>query len=200
MSNERVGAEMDLAPARSYLATFENFYNQHYPRLMNHVGGLVGDRVSAEDIVADTLTLMWIRWESLDGPRDATAGFPRMRGYAYTTARHKVMEFLRSARRSCSLADDELESVLVGRSGGVSGIDTAETFRAIRSLPDRQRQVVGMRILGFDDREVAEWLGVGEGTVRSHLAQARRKLLDHLGLIGRASGAVGTGAGDRRPC
>lgn len=39
---------------------------------------------------------------------------------------------------------------------------------------------LAMRILGYEDDEVADVLGVGEGTVRSHLAHARRKIAKHL--------------------
>lgn len=54
--------------------------------------------------------------------------------------------------------------------------------RSLRELPEEQRRVVLMRDMeGYVHREVAERLGIPEGTVMSRLHNARRKLRRALG-------------------
>ena len=53
--------------------------------------------------------------------------------------------------------------------------------RAIESLPDMQRVVARLSLVEeFDHAEIADMTGVSEGTVRSHLSLARKKLREEL--------------------
>lgn len=53
--------------------------------------------------------------------------------------------------------------------------------RAIESLPEMQRVVARLNLVEeFSHSEVAALTGLSEGTVRSHLSLARRKLREHL--------------------
>lgn len=57
----------------------------------------------------------------------------------------------------------------------------ARLGRALGALPDKLRQVVILAAIeGQDMREVSELLGVPEGTVKSRLFKARRKLAEML--------------------
>jgi RNA polymerase sigma-70 factor (ECF subfamily) len=57
----------------------------------------------------------------------------------------------------------------------------AELWQAIDALPDKLRMVVVLSsIEGHDLREVASLLNVPEGTVKSRLFLARRRLKEHL--------------------
>ena len=48
---------------------------------------------------------------------------------------------------------------------------------ALRALPRRQREVTVLRYyLGLDVAEIAEWLGIGQGTVKAMLFRARQSL------------------------
>ena len=62
--------------------------------------------------------------------------------------------------------------------GGVQSLDQRLMLeRALRELPEEQRRVVVMRDMeGYVHREVAERLGIPEGTVMSRLHIARRRL------------------------
>ncbi|HXV86616.1 MAG TPA: sigma-70 family RNA polymerase sigma factor [Gemmatimonadales bacterium] len=54
-------------------------------------------------------------------------------------------------------------------------------WAALATLPERQRMaVVLFDVEGYSHREIAEALGVPEGTVRSHVFHARRALRDAL--------------------
>lgn len=62
--------------------------------------------------------------------------------------------------------------------GGMQSLDQRLMLeRALRELPEEQRRVVVMRDMeGYVHREVAERLGIPEGTVMSRLHIARRRL------------------------
>ena len=60
------------------------------------------------------------------------------------------------------------------------GIDVA---RALERLPRRQREAVVLRYyLQFDTKEIAEAMGVHDGTVKSTLARARATLAVELDI------------------
>lgn len=60
--------------------------------------------------------------------------------------------------------------------------DRVDVERALAALPRRQREATVLRYyLGFDLAEVAEVLGVHEGTAKTTLFRARRALAATLG-------------------
>ena len=64
-------------------------------------------------------------------------------------------------------------------------VDDTEFWRAVRSLPRRQAQVIALHYL--EDRsvlEVAKILEIAEGTVKKHLHDGRLALVRRLGLEG----------------
>ena len=59
--------------------------------------------------------------------------------------------------------------------------DQVEVARALATLPRREREVAVLRyLLGFDTKETAAVLSVGEGTVKSSLSRARTHLAETL--------------------
>jgi RNA polymerase sigma-70 factor (ECF subfamily) len=57
-------------------------------------------------------------------------------------------------------------------------------MRHLLALPERQREVVALRIvLGLDTRQTARLLGIAEGTVTSHLFRALARLQEELSTI-----------------
>ncbi|MEV8440778.1 sigma-70 family RNA polymerase sigma factor [Actinosynnema sp. NPDC051121] len=157
------------------------FYKQHYARLRYRLRVLVRDDAAAEDLLADTMTLMWSRWRELAGPSDEADGFPRMRAYAYRTAYLKLVRYRQRVNYDSSLTCFEAESEIFASYNDASvGVELAETVREIARLPEQQRQTLVLKLLGYEDEEVAEKLGVKQATVRSNLTHARRKIVDYL--------------------
>jgi RNA polymerase sigma factor (sigma-70 family) len=61
------------------------------------------------------------------------------------------------------------------------GADRVDVERALAGLPRRQRQISVLRyFLQLDTREVADALGVSEGTVKNSLSKARTALATSL--------------------
>jgi RNA polymerase sigma factor (sigma-70 family) len=66
----------------------------------------------------------------------------------------------------------------------VDAADTVDLGRALARLPRRQRAMVVLRYLeDIGVAEVAELLGVREGTVKSQTARAVTKLRTALGVV-----------------
>jgi RNA polymerase sigma-70 factor (ECF subfamily) len=60
--------------------------------------------------------------------------------------------------------------------------DRVDVERALAALPRRQREATVLRYyLGFDVEQIAEMLGVHEGTAKTTLFRARRALAASLG-------------------
>jgi len=61
--------------------------------------------------------------------------------------------------------------------------DDAEFWRAVRSLPRRQAQVIALRYLeDLTLAEIAQILGTSDGTVKKQLHDGRRAVIRRLGL------------------
>ncbi|MFI5916227.1 sigma-70 family RNA polymerase sigma factor [Dactylosporangium sp. NPDC051541] len=134
---------------------------------------LLGDRDRADDAVQHSLTVLYARWgrvheiENLDG-------------YVHTMV---VRECFRDRRRW--LARVRLSPVTPDVAVASAGPEIEQRMllrAALRSLPERQRTVLVLRFLC--DRpvlEVAQLLGLAEGTVKAHTARGLDALRRELG-------------------
>src|SRR3954471_12135994 len=160
-------------------ATIHEFLHTEYPRLVAAVALVSGSRASAEDAVQEALVKAWERSEKgsdIESPRawGATVALTHSR----SGLRRLLVE--RRARRP-EPPEDAFEAA--DRS-----LDVA---RAVERLPRRQREAVVLRYyLRFDTKEIAEAMGVHDGTVKSNLARARATLAQLLGSPERTSDAT----------
>jgi RNA polymerase sigma-70 factor (sigma-E family) len=131
---------------------------------------MLGDLPSAEDVVQEAFYGLYRRWGRLAD----TAG-------ALYYVRTSVLNGCRSALRHRavrrrSLADPpsavSAETVVLG------GEEREDVIRALRRLPDRQREVLILRFYAeLPDEQIARVMGIRPGTVRSTAFRA----LDALG-------------------
>ena len=146
--------------------TIREFLRDDYPRLVNAVALLTGDLPAAEDAVQEALVRAWIRSDRGDVIESLPAwvavvamNFTRS-GWRRVTAERRARALLASV-----VADDS------------RGVDRVDIQRALAGLPRRQRQIAVLRyFLQMDTREVADALGVSEGTVKNSLSKARDAL------------------------
>ena len=147
-------------------AGFEVFFRAEYPNVYRAVFLATGNREVAEDAVQEAFERAFVRWRRLS--RHDWAG-----GWVMTTALNASRKVLR--RRS----DLPLEN---GERTTAPVATNADLTAALRALPLRQRQAVLLFYLGdLHPHAIAEAMGISEGTVKAHLAQARSKLRELLG-------------------
>ncbi len=151
--------------------TIREFLRDDYPRLVNAVALLTGDVSAAEDAVQEALVRAWIQSDRGDVIESLPAwvvvvamNLTRSGWRGVTAERHA------RARLASAAASDDVRSV-----------DRVDVERALAGLPRRQRQIAVLRyFLQLDTREVADALGVSEGTVKNSLSKARTALATSL--------------------
>lgn len=145
---------------------FETFYATEFQRVFKAVYLSCGDRSLAHDATQEAFERAFVRWRRLS--REGWAG-----GWVMTTALNLMRKDLKRprdadlARVAPSVATDRYETDLLD---------------ILRGLPHRQRAAVLLHyVADMPVREVADAMGVAEGTVKALLAQAREKLRTTLG-------------------
>ena len=137
---------------------------------------VLGEWTAAQDVVQDVFVELW----SNPGRYDPAAG--SLRTYLTVLARHRAVDIVRSELRR--IARQERNQRLTPKqelpSPGeeVAAAEAAGVVRkAVRLLPDSQRQVVELAYFGgLSYREVAQAAGIPEGTAKSRLRLALAKL------------------------
>ena len=132
---------------------------------------ILEDEAEAEDAVQELFLKLWSGRDALDGIRNP-------KGYGIRVLRNLCLDRIRRSRKM------ETPAVLPepewpGRQD--EAVDEkerlAKVLDAIKSLPDRQREVLTLRTLdGLSYEEIAERTGMNQLTLRVVLSQARRKI------------------------
>jgi RNA polymerase sigma-70 factor (ECF subfamily) len=177
-----VPAHPDLALAErcraNAPAAFEELYRAHAPRLFGLACRLVG-RADADDLLQDIFLAAYRRLGSYRG--EAALGT-----WLFRLGTNCCLDHLRSrAGRSAALTDelDDEPDAAGPRAGPILGVvDRLDLERALADLPAGARTVFVLHdVEGFEHREIAELLGVAEGTSKSQLHRARLRLRRVLG-------------------
>jgi len=150
-------------------------FEQLYQRYARPVFGLalrkLGDRGRAEDAVQETFASIWRSAGSYKPERGP--GAP----WLYAVARNAIVDRARARSESPAEIPDE-------PAPGPTPLDQAEqgwvawrVHRALEELPEREREVVALAYWsGLSQSEVAEFLGIPLGTVKTRT----RAALGHL--------------------
>ena len=164
----RLAAGDDLALAEAF--------DQLGPAVYGAALRVLGEWTAAQDVAQDVFVVLWTH----PGRYDPAAG--SLRTYLTVLARHRAVDMVRSELRR--IARQERNQRLTPqqelRSPGdeVEAAEAAGVVRAaVRLLPDSQRQVVELAYFGgLSYREVAQAVGIPEGTAKSRLRLAMAKL------------------------
>lgn len=145
----------------------EEVYRKHADELVRFATGLVGP-FDAQDVVSEACLRAFAsdRWREVRDPR----------AYLYRA----VLNRARSERRSLQRRRLREERTAQPESVAVTEPDL-DVLEAVSQLSLRQRAVVMLTYWeDLPPHEVAERLGISEGSVRRHLARARQRLREWL--------------------
>ena len=160
--------------SRGVSETFEDFYEREFAAVVGLAYALSGSRSGAEDLAQEAFLAAHRRWDRIGGYERPDAWVRRVvANLSVSTFRRRVIEAKALAR------------VAIGSSETMPELsaDDVEFWRAVRSLPRRQAQVIALHYL--EDMSVIEVAGVldmAEGTVKKHLHDGRRALARRLRL------------------
>ncbi|MGH2572717.1 MAG: RNA polymerase sigma factor [Actinomycetota bacterium] len=149
-----------------------------YGRLVAGVALMCGSRAAAEDAVQEALARAWERSNRGELIRSLKAWVARV-------AINLVRSGFRRARAE-RRARERLGRQVAGAASEASPLgghdEVADLRRALAILPRRQREATVLRYyLDMDVKEIADVLGVTEGTAKTTLFRARHALADALG-------------------
>ena len=161
--------------ADSAAAAVAALYQHHAVGLIRLAYLMLGDRAGAEDAVQDAFCGLYRHWDRL-ADRD--------RALAYV--RSSVLNGCRSALRRRTTGRRLLTAYqppTASAEAAVLGLEERqEVMRAVRRLPERQREALVLRFyLDLPEREIARLMGLRPSSVRSATARALKALGHALG-------------------
>lgn len=156
-------------------AEFEALYREHHRRVYAIALRFARDADRAEEIVQDAFVRVWRSLPSFNGNS-------RLSTWVHSVAVNAALDRVRArSRREARIATDvdpDRYAAEVARAMPEADVDLE---RAIAALPDGAREVVILHYIeGYPCAEIAERLGIVEGTVKSQLHRARTLLKEAL--------------------
>lgn len=165
--------ELVAALRAGELAAFDRLYDRYARRLYGYIRRMVSEPARADDAFQEVF-LVVLRGKGADAP-----GFDPERGrfaaWLFAVARNRCRADRRQVLTRAALLSEGSERLLpIGDPNPERQLDDARRVHAaIAELPEEQRQLILMKQLGeLTYREIAELLGVAEGTIKSRLHAA----------------------------
>ncbi len=133
----------------------------------------------AEEVTQDVFLNIWLKAESFNSGR----GNPR--SWIMSVTHHRVVDVIRSRRRSTVMTDPEGYDTLERLPSSGPSVESQVTQRldreriekALDTLPDNQREVIELAYFeGYSQSEMADLLGQPLGTIKTRVRLAMQKL------------------------
>jgi RNA polymerase sigma-70 factor (ECF subfamily) len=157
------------------LGAFEELYRAHAGKLFSVAYRMLGNPTDAEDLLQEVFLSAHRKLETFRG--ESALGT-----WLYRLAMNQCLDYLRSrAARTNQVTgtlDDEPGLYDAGSRGlAEQTVTRMDLERALAQLPDGCRAAFVLHdIVGLEQREVAEALGIAEGTSKSQVHKARLRL------------------------
>ncbi len=175
---QRRGTEEDERTERALItrtaegdeSAFRLLYDRLAERVFRYAFTLLHNRHLAEEVAQETMVIVWKQAAKFEGRS-------RVSTWVFGIARFRALDLLRKEKRGERVP--ELNLVEPDPAPAVQ--DRERTLRAIKTLPEEQREVVFLTFYeGLSYGEIAGMLGIPEGTVKSRMYYARRTLAEAL--------------------
>ncbi|MFI0373701.1 RNA polymerase sigma factor [Actinomadura sp. 1N219] len=161
---------------RETLSSFPVFYRHWMPRITGYLRSQTSDGRWVEDIAQESMLAARRRWDEL-------VTYDKPGAWLFRVATTMLRRWQAKAREQCTSLDDMITRGGAGPpSAGARGTDgRLDLMDAVRSLPRRQREAVALHcLLEFPMPEVARILDISEGSAKTHVYRARRRLEELL--------------------
>ncbi|MEU7855842.1 MULTISPECIES: SigE family RNA polymerase sigma factor [Nonomuraea] len=150
-------------------------FAEHHVGLVRLALVMVGDQATAEDVVQEAFTRTHAGRGRL---RDPDKALTYVRSAVFNGCRSVMRRRATVFRRAVPYEPP----VWSAESAALLSEERREVLRALRGLPDRQREALTLRYyLDLSDQEIAETMGISGSTARSTIARG-------LAALGRALG------------
>lgn len=164
--DDRTIAASDRASTRRGVSEFDAIFDAHYQRLVRALTIVAGDAETAADAVQEAFVKAHLRWRRISRYDDPVGWVRRV---AINQLRDDHRRRGRKQRAIIRLAS---------RSDTVTPAPELDEFdRLLATLPKQQRATTALFYVdGLTVAEIAAALGIAEGSVKSHLHDARKRL------------------------
>ena len=160
---------------RGELGAFEELYRAHAGRLFSLTCRMVGNPADAEDLLQEVFLAAHRKLDTFRG--ESALGT-----WLYRLAANLCLDYLRSRAARTSQVTDSLDDEPWIPDAGSRGlaertVSKMDLERALALLPDGCRAAFVLHdVEGLEHGEVAAVLGIAEGTSKSQVHKARRRL------------------------
>lgn len=156
--------------------TFEERLLALLPRLRRFAAGLARHPADGDDLCQATIV------RALDRRNQWQPG-TRLDSWIYTMMRNMWIDEQRArSRRGETFVAEEAGAAIGGSGGQEEAVALSDIDRALRFLPDEQREAVLLVMVeGYSYKEAAAIVGCPVGTLNSRLVRGRDALMSHLG-------------------
>jgi RNA polymerase sigma factor (sigma-70 family) len=185
--SERAGR--DLRPSdwertvrRALIARDDRALGEIYDQFASFVYGIafrvIGDARAAEDVAQDVFMKLWEQPTGFEPERGS------LRTWLGTLAHRRAVDHVRreEAKRRTAIREASRPAVAPDVEEMAMALVTAERVRAaLDTLPDEQKEAIQLAYFGGRTyREVAQMLGIPEGTAKSRLRLGLRRIAGAL--------------------
>lgn len=151
--------------------TLEALFSQSYTSIVQSLALLGGDLAAAEDATQEAFAQAWVSWNRISRYDNPGAWVRRV-----------AINKLRNSHRSRLRGEVAVERMNSEVYSGSSPADPeSDLMVELRGLPNKQRLcAVLFYVDGLSTAEVAQAMGISQGSVSQHLNRARTALRAHL--------------------
>jgi RNA polymerase sigma-70 factor (ECF subfamily) len=168
-------AEDVRAAQRGNVAAFERLYRAHAGRVYALCLRLTANAPRAEVLAQDSFVRAWEKLGTFRGDSPFASWLRQV------TVNVVMADQRAASRRALRVVTTDDDQVLEGKGAPPMDAERIDLERAIRTLPDGARAVFVLHdVEGFGHEEIAELMGIAEGTSKAHLHRARGKLQEIL--------------------
>lgn len=162
--------DLALAAAGGDADAFEALLSRHYDRLFALAFRLTGSRAEAEDLTQDICAALPGKLASYRGQAQVTTWLYRVAVNAATDRRRRAAAHARAAE---GWGDWEVNR---RKAAAEESEQVAWLYRAMAQLSDSLRDTLALVLDDLNHAQVAEILGVSEGTVSWRISEAKKAL------------------------
>ncbi|MBO5601034.1 MAG: sigma-70 family RNA polymerase sigma factor [Prevotella sp.] len=170
--------EIDLKQIKTIGAStdYDALFRKYYAPMVLFATRLLKDKEAAEDIVQEVFVQLIQQGKPLDERKSIS-------NYLTTILHNKIIDVFRKAKH---MPTEQLDERLVEETVENTALEIdlyTKLYEEVEKLPEKNAQVMRLKLQGKSDHEIAEILGIKYETVRSHVKHGISKLRDKFDLV-----------------